>query len=139
MLSCGKNILSLVGIALLCSTFARAELMSDQTLNGRISDSRISECGVQVLLGQSARIVPFFKASSDFDGSYEIAVTKRSSSGTSQSRQANRIHGGTIGPAQIAVDVPSRIQLEMQVRDLDGRDACVLQHTFDLDVGPLKI
>jgi len=139
MLTSGKNIVSVFGMTLLSSTFAWAASMSYETVNGKISDTRISECGVRVLSGESALIVPFLKATSDFDGSYEIAVTKRSSSGSSQTRQANRIQGGTIGSAQVAVDVPSQVQLEMTVRDRSGQSACVLERTFDFSAKPLKI
>ena len=105
-------------------------------MNGKISDPRTAECGVRI---SSGLIVPFLKANADFDGAHEIAVSRHSSSGTSQTRQSNQIKGGAMAAVQIAVDVPATAESDLQVSDGEGRMVCVLQQTVDLEAGPLKI
>ncbi|MBB3543820.1 MULTISPECIES: curli-like amyloid fiber formation chaperone CsgH [unclassified Rhizobium] len=118
------------------SSLVSAEETTDQIVNGKISDPRIAECGVRI---SSGLIVPFLEANADFDGSYEIAVSKHSSSGTSQTRQTNQIKGGAMAVVQIAVDVPATAELDLQVSDKEGRMVCVLQQTVNLEAGPLRI
>lgn len=105
-------------------------------MNGKISDPRTAECGVRI---SSGLIVPFLKANADFDGAHEIAVSRHSSSGTSQTRQSNQIKGGAMAAVQIAVDVPATAESDLQVSDGEGRMVCVLQQTVNLEAGLLKI
>lgn len=110
-----------------------AASMNSQTLLGTIDDPRIKACGIHVQGTDWVEFLPFIQTAADFNGSFEIGVTKTSRSGTSQTRQANRIQAGVFDGTQIRLDRPASVALQMKVMDETGKVVCHLAETIELD------
>lgn len=110
-----------------------AASMNSRTLFGTTDDTRIKACGIAVLGTDWAEFSPFIQAADDFNGSFEIGVVKTSRSGTSQTRQTNRIHVGVFAGTQIRLDRPASVALQMKVMDETGKVVCHLAQSIELD------
>ena len=109
-----------------------AASMNSHTLLGTTDDPRIKACGINVQGTDWAEFSPFIQTAADFSGSFEIAVIKTSRSGTSQTRQANRIQAGVFAGTQIRLDRPASVALQMKVMDETGKLVCHLAETIEL-------
>lgn len=107
--------------------------MNGRTILGTSEDPRIQQCGIRIADGDFADLSPFIQAAADFDGSFDLDVTKTSKAGTSQTRQSNRIAAGTIGASHIRLDLPARVAIKMSVVDVTGKMVCRISETIDLD------
>lgn len=112
---------------------AGAVSMNGRTILGTSEDPRIQQCGIRIAGGDFADLSPFIQAAADFDGSFDLDVTKTSKAGTSQTRQSNRIAAGTIGASHIRLDLPARVAIKMSVVDVTGKMVCRISETIDLD------
>ncbi|AZN71363.1 hypothetical protein D5400_08850 [Georhizobium profundi] len=131
--------MSLLLMGLLLSTGASGASINGQTIDGDILNSRIAACGVEIDGTDFARLRPFIETSEALAGSVQIAVTKRSASGVSQTSQTNRFADGSLGAIVITVDKPSRVAIEMAVIANDGTPLCRLQTDVELDEHSIRL
>lgn len=131
--------ISLFLTGLLLSSSASGASMNGLTVNGTILDPRIAACGVHVEETDFARLRPFIETSDALAGSFRIAVTKRSSSGTSVSSQSNRFAGGSLGNMVLIVDRPSQVAIDMAVMDGDGTLLCRVKTDIELDENSIRL
>jgi hypothetical protein len=109
------------------------------TVDGTTFDPRIEACGVHVEVSEMALLRPFIEASPDLAGSFRIAVTKRSRSGTAITSQSSRFTGGSLGDVSLAVDQPSRIDIDMTVTAPDGTALCGVDTNIEFDEPPIRL
>lgn len=118
--------------ALLSATVSSEASMNDRVVPGTIIDPRISGCGVVVSAGSVAMLRPFIETSSDLSGNVRLGVTKRSRSGSSHTSQSWNFSGGTLGQAQVGIDLPAEVSLQLDVVDGAGTALCRLEQDLVL-------
>jgi hypothetical protein len=125
--------------AVLLASDSGAASMSDQTILGTTNDPRIQQCGIRISGTEWAELSPFIQTAEDFSGSFDLGILKTSKSGTSQTRQSNRIGGGMTNVSRIRLDRPARIEIQMNVKDESGKVICKIAETVDLPAGSMKL
>jgi hypothetical protein len=125
--------------AVLFISNAGAASMNDTTLFGTMDDPRIQQCGIRISGGDWVELAPFIQTAADFNGSFDIGITKTSKSGTSQTRQSNRIKGGASNLSRIRLDRPERLEIRMSVADESGKVVCRLSETLDMPDGSMRL
>ncbi len=124
---------------LMLSSTTPGASMDGSTVNGMIFDHRIEACGVYVEVSELALLRPFIEASRELAGSFQIAVTKQSRSGTAMTSQSNRFAGGSLGNVTLAVDRPSRIAIDMTVMAPDGTRLCRVDTSIEFDEPSIRL
>ncbi len=123
----------------LAATHSGAASMIGQTISGVSEDPRIHQCGIRIDGDRVAELVPFIEAAADFNGSFDLSITKRSEAGSSQSRQSNRITAGMIGASRVRLNLPARIEILMNVMDEAGKAVCHVRDSVDLPAPTTKL
>lgn len=123
---------TIIMLATLAATGAAEASTNGQTISGTVLDGRIERCGIEVGGTGAAVFRPFIETSARLSGSYSLRLAKRSDSGSSVIRQANRFADGSLGGATLVVERPAQVVLEMSVADADGRPLCELRAELDL-------